>query len=67
MQSVSPHVCGASSRDGRPSEWKLRNGRQCQYCHRFGVFAPGQVKCCRCLGWLPLIFVVLVVDGGDAR
>lgn len=67
MRSVSPHACGTSSQGARPAEWKLPNGRQCQRCKRFGVFAPGQIKCCRCLGWLPLIFVVVVVDGGDLR
>jgi hypothetical protein len=41
----------------------LSNGSKCQRCKRFGVFAPGQLACCSCLGWLPLIFaaVVLVV------
>jgi hypothetical protein len=34
-------------------------------CHRFGIYAPGQIKCCGCLGWLPLIFVI-VVNGGEA-
>lgn len=68
MQSVSPHLCGTSSRADRPVGWKLRNGRKCQCCKRFGIFAPGQIKCCACLGWLPLIFVsvVVVTNGGDA-
>lgn len=67
MQRVSPHACDTSSRSGRTGEWKLPNGRQCQFCRRFGVFAPGQIKCCGCLGWLPLIFVVVVVDCGGSR
>lgn len=68
MQSVSGVLGDASSRRCLPSEWKLANGRQCQFCHRFGVFAPGQLKCCGCLGWLPLVFitVVIVADGGEA-
>jgi hypothetical protein len=66
MQSVSPHSCGTSSGTGRPSVWKLPNGRRCPVCHRFGIYAPGQVKCCTCLGWLPLIFVTVVVNGGEA-
>lgn len=67
MQRVSPHTCTASSGTDRPSGWKLPNGRRCQVCHRFGIYAPGQIKCCACLGWLPLIFVtVIVVNGGEA-
>lgn len=64
MQRVSPHACTASSGTDRPSGWKLPNGRRCQVCHRFGIYAPGQIKCCACLGWLPLIFVI-VVNGGE--
>ncbi|MEU4443999.1 hypothetical protein AB0K14_11200 [Actinosynnema sp. NPDC050801] len=36
--------------------WKLSNGRPCGACKRFGVYAPNQLVCCSCLGWLPLIF-----------
>ena len=47
---------------------KLRNGRQCRRCHRFGTFAPSCLVCDRCIGALPLIFViritVLVTLGG---
>ena len=55
MQRVSVRGGRASSR--RPAGlWKLPNGRRCQSCKRFGVYAPNQLVCCSCLGWLPLIF-----------
>lgn len=48
-----------------------RNGRQCRRCHRFGTFAPNSIVCDRCLGALPLVFVVTVtvtfavIGGGE--
>jgi hypothetical protein len=37
-----------------------RNGLACQRCHRFGTYAPTTRVCDRCLGTLPLVFVVRV-------
>lgn len=55
--SARPH----SGADGR------RNGRKCPRCKKFGTFAPNSIVCDRCLGTLPLIFVVsiTVTIGGD--
>lgn len=56
MSRLSVRGGHASSRRGAPSVWKLSNGRPCGACKRFGVYAPNQLVCCSCLGWLPLIF-----------
>lgn len=61
MSRVSRRGGRASSRAVVPSGWKLSNGSKCQRCKRFGVYAPGQLACCACLGWLPLIFAVVVL------
>jgi hypothetical protein len=44
-----------------------RNGRHCPRCKRFGTFAPNSIVCDRCIGALPLIFIVsiTVIVGGD--
>lgn len=51
------------------TQQNARNGRHCRRCHRFGTFAPNSLVCDRCLGALPLIFVVavtvVVTVGGD--
>jgi hypothetical protein len=52
-----PTGSGASPVPG-PSEH--RNGRSCPRCKRFGTFAPNSIVCDRCLGTLPLIFVVTI-------
>jgi len=64
MSRVSVRRGGASSRRTAPSVWKLSNGTRCRRCRRFGVYAPGQLVCCSCLGWLPLIYTVVVLLGG---
>jgi len=52
-------VTGACTSSQTPSKvWKLPNGRRCDGCKRFGVYAPNQLACCACLGWLPLIFSI---------
>ncbi|WP_158846794.1 hypothetical protein [Saccharothrix deserti] len=61
MSRVSRRGGRASSRAVAPSGWKLSNGSKCQRCKRFGVYAPGQLACCTCLGWLSLIFAVVVL------
>jgi hypothetical protein len=43
-----------------------KNGQTCQRCKKFGTFAPGREVCDRCVGALPLVFIVVtVVHGGD--
>jgi hypothetical protein len=66
MRIRKPTGTGASPLPG-PSEH--RNGRSCLRCKRFGTFAPNCLVCDRCLGALPLIFVVTITvlvtaDGG---
>jgi hypothetical protein len=45
-----------------PGLSKYRNGRACPRCKRFGTFAPNSIVCDRCLGALPLIFMVTAVS-----
>jgi hypothetical protein len=43
-----------------------KNGQTCQRCKKFGTFAPGREVCGRCVGALPLVFIVVtVVRDGD--
>ena len=45
-----------------------RNGWPCRRCNRFGTYAPNALVCDRCMGALPLIFVITItvnVIGGD--
>jgi hypothetical protein len=57
MSRVS--VSGGRTSSRPPSKvWKFRNGRRCDGCRRYGIYAPNQLICCGCLGWLPLIFTV---------
>lgn len=52
----------------RVTQKNPRNGRPCRRCNRFGTFAPNALVCDRCMGALPLIFVVTitvtVIGGG---
>jgi hypothetical protein len=64
MQSVNPTRGDRASRVTRKNP---RNGRACRRCKRFGTYAPNALVCDRCMGTLPLIFVVsitVVVIGG---
>lgn len=61
MSRVS--VSGGRTSSRRPTGlWKLPNGQRCRSCKRFGVYAPNQLDCCACLGWLSLVFTA--VGGG---
>jgi len=57
----------STSKGARASSVTHQNGRHCRRCHRFGTFAPDSLVCDRCVGALPLIFVVhitVTVGGG---
>lgn len=57
---------GESAR--RVTQKNSRNGQACRRCNRFGTFAPNALVCDRCMGTLPLIFVITItvtVIGGD--
>jgi hypothetical protein len=69
MHSVSTPGAGRAS---GVTQKNSRNGRHCRRCHRFGTFAPNTLVCDRCIGALPLIFVVtvtvtVVMPAGGAR
>jgi len=57
MRIRKPTGTGASPLPGLSEH---RNGRSCPRCNRFGTFAPNSIVCDRCLGALPLIFVVTI-------
>jgi hypothetical protein len=65
---VSIRNSGSGSTSPRSGVDRLRNGKKCPRCKRFGTFAPNSLVCDRCLGALPLIFrvtVTVVIVGGD--
>ena len=49
------------------SSGSYRNGKVCPRCKRFGTYAPNSIICDRCMGALPLIFVLTITVhvGGD--